>query len=206
MIRLFIFCIFFCVFLNAGYCELTEYQKAYQTSIDMERQYEYSKSIQTLQAIYEKYQKDYDINLRLGYLNYINNQYEKSLEYYEKAVKIKQSSLEAQNWVVLILVVLKRWQKAEDYAKRIIKQDMSNYYANIRLAYIYYMQGEWSNALERYHAIYGLYPGDSDIRLGLASTYLALGEKIKARYYYSEILKVSPFHTTAYYGYLSTLE
>lgn len=83
---------------------------------------------------------------------------------------------------------------------------MSNYYANIRLAYIYYMQGEWSNALERYHAIYGLYPGDSDIRLGLASTYLALGEKIKARYYYSEILKVSPFHTTAYYGYLSTLE
>ncbi|NUM33636.1 MAG: tetratricopeptide repeat protein [Candidatus Brocadiae bacterium] len=201
----FLYCIFLCI-LCPGHCNLTEYQQAYQASLTLEKNCEYPKALETLQSIYEKYQEDYDLNFRLGYLSYLNARYESAYQYWQKAVQLHPGSIESQNWILLTLIMMQRWTQAEEYAKNIIKQYPTNYYANIRLAYVYYLQEKWDNALARYQIIYTFYPSDLDIRLGLASTYLALGKKDKAKYFYLEILKVSPFHTAAYQGYCLTIE
>lgn len=203
--QLCIFLSFSLLWIHLAQGQLTEYQKAYQVSLDLEKVYEYPQSLQKLQAYYQDYANDYEFNLRLGYLYYLNAQYETSLACFQQAVYLKSGSVEAKNWYLLALMALQKWQEAEDYAKIIIKQDPSNYYANIRLAYIYYLQKKWEHALDRYQMLYTLYPSDPDLKLGLASTYLAMGQKAKANYFYSEILKVYPFHSTAYYGYMQTV-
>ena len=197
----------FLLITNLLFCaELTDYQKNYTKTFELEYQKKYTQATKLLLEIYPKYKYDYELNLRLGWLYYLSGNYKKSIEYIKFSLKINPNSIESLNMILLPFTALKDIKSVKKYATMAIKKSPANYYANIRLAYAYYSLKMFKEALHQYKILNSFYPSDTDSKLGLAATYLKLKDYKNARKHYLEILKVSPYHKTAYQGYLSTLK
>ncbi len=186
--------------------DLTDYQENYFKSFTLEENKKYDEAIELLEAIYPKYKYDYELNLRLGWLNYTNKKYQKSIEYLKNANNIQKNSIESLNMILLPYTALKDIKNVKKYASLVIKKSPANYYALIRLAYAYYSVEKYKEALHQYKVLISFFPSDTSIKLGLGSTYLKLKDFVNAQKYYLEILKVSPYHETAYKGYLATVK
>ena len=178
----------------------TDYQKAYSKSFVHEQNQKYTKAIQILKKIYGQYSYDYELNLRLGWLSYLNKKDKTASKYLKIAMKIKPSGLEAKNMILLPLTRLRKWKTLRHYARLVIKRSPTNYYANIRLAYAYYLQRKSKRALGVYLKLYTYYPSDTSVKLGLAATYLQMRKKDKALVFYKEILKTNIYHKAAQIG------
>ena len=66
-------------------------QQAFKESYVQEYNKQYAEAIASLNKVYDE--KSYEINLRLGWLNYQNKNYQKSQEFYQKAAKHTQARL-----------------------------------------------------------------------------------------------------------------
>ncbi len=94
----------------------------------------YAQAILTMMKIYDKYTDEYTINLRLGWLHYLNKDYDSSIKYYESALRISYNkSIEAMLGVTLPLAARDDWDKVKDYYNMILDSDENNYTANLRL-------------------------------------------------------------------------
>lgn len=185
--------------------ELNSYQAAYAKSFMLEQKSQYKDANQVLAAIYTQYSNDYELNLRLGWLSYLEGSHVNSVRYFKRALSIKTSSIEAMNMIILPYLAQKDWGGAEQYAMMVLRQEPANYYANLRLAWVLYCKQSYKLALDRYAYLNKYYPSDLDVKLGIASCFLALNQPDKALPYYNEILKVSPHHATAIQGYKSAM-
>jgi len=184
---------------------LTDYQTNYLKSFTLEENKKYNDAISLLEEIYPKYKYDYEINLRLGWLKYLTGNNKDSIEYLKNANNINKNAIEPLNMILLPYTALKDIKNVKKYASIVIKKSSANYYAHIRLAYAYFSLKKYKKALYQYKILISYYPSNTDVKLGLAATYLKLKDFINAQKYYLEILKVSPYHETAYNGYLATL-
>ncbi len=186
--------------------ELTDYQKNYIKSFVLEEKKSYSKAIEELVKIYPKYQYDYELNLRLGWLYYQNKENKKSINYLKKTMLINENAIEPLNMILLPLTSLKNLKDAKKYSSIVIKKSPANYYAHLRIAYLYYILKKYDKALYHYNILNSFYPSDTSTKLGMAATLLKLKKYDKARGFYISILKVSPYHQIAYNGYLATFK
>lgn len=183
------------------WAELNDYQAAYSGSFTLEQELKYKEAAQLLMDISGKYKDDYELNFRLGWLLYLSANYPNSVKYFKKAIKIEDGAIEAKNMILLPLMASKEWGEVERYANMVIRKEPSNYYANLRLAYTYYLKQSYSNALDRYLVLHSCYPSDIDVKLGIAACYLRVNQKDKAALFYNKILKVYPTHELAKQGY-----
>src|SRR5258708_4644946 len=71
-----------------------------------EYEIQYAKAIKSLQDLNAD---SYEINLRLGWLFYLNKDYFKSETYYKRAITIEASSVEARFGLVLPLSAVGNW-------------------------------------------------------------------------------------------------
>lgn len=177
------------------------YSDAYSQSMKLEQQGQYRKAIDYLKYVYSSYRYDYELNLRLGWLYYLNKKHRTSVKYIRAAMRIKNNSIEAKTMILLPLTYLKKWSMLKRYARMVLKRSPSNYYALIRLAYAYYLQKNYKKSNLYYLRLYTFYPGDINTKLGLAMSYLAIGKKAHAAMYYKKVLKIYPNHQTALRGY-----
>ncbi len=74
-----------------------------------------------------------------------------------------------------------------------------SYEANIRLGWLYYSSGRFSDALPYYQKSIEIMPMSVEARLGLINAAAALGNWVLVENQYIEILKVDPLNTTANY-------
>ena len=190
--------------ISLSAAELTDYQTKYLKSFVLEEKKSYIEAINKLVEIYPKYRYDYEINLRLGWLSHLNKEYKNSVKYLKIAMKINTNAIEPLNMILLPLTNLKNIKEAEKYSSIVIKKSSGNYYAHLRIAYFYYTINKFDKALYHYKILNSFFPSDISVKLGMASTLLKLKKYEKARSFYIEILKVSPYHQTAYRGYLAS--
>ncbi len=176
---------------NLLFAQLTDYQEKYSKSFTYESLMKYEDGIKELETIYAKYTYDYELNARIGWLYYLKGDYEKSVEFTEKAIKLKDSSFESKNMILLPLTALKKWSEVEKYANNVIKQDALNYYANIRLAYAYYLKGDNEKSLKHYELLLNYYPSDIDLKIGIANNYIKMKQNEKAKVYIPILWKES---------------
>jgi len=66
--------------------------EAFTKSYELEVKYDYKGAIAALKDVYDE--KDYDMNLRLGWLNYVLKQYTESINYYQLAIDLKPTATE----------------------------------------------------------------------------------------------------------------
>jgi len=163
---------------------------AFSSSYDYENKIEYQKAIEEIVAIYEP--GSYEMNLRLGWLYYLNTDYVKSQTYYKKCLVTNPNSIEAMLGYVYPTSALENWDDVLKTYLQILKIDAHNSIVNYRVALMFYYRSEFSVALTYVKKVLELYPFDYDSNVLAAKIYVSLGEIANAKKHYNIALHYAP--------------
>ena len=173
-------------------------QKAFSESYTHEYAKKYADAINSLTAYYND--DSYEINLRLGWLEYLNKNYAKSLSYYQKAVNLKPYAIEAKLGIVKPLSVLENWDKVIAQYEEILQIDAQNYTANYWEGVINYNRKKYERSGKLFEKLVNLYPFDYDANHMLAWTYLNSGRTNDAKLLFQKALLIRPGDTSCLEG------
>ena len=173
-------------------------QKAFADSYRYEQQTDYRTAVAVLQ---EAYQPDsYEINLRLGWLYYLQGDYPQSLRHYKVAMTLLPYSIEARLGYVLPLAAMGNWNEVVGIYESILQTDPQNTLANYRLGVIYYERGEYGRAKTYVEKVVNLYPFDYDSVVLLGWINLQIKDYRKARVLFNKSLLIRPGDASARAG------
>lgn len=196
----------FALLLITGYCSLItgfaqdndKIATAFKNSYTNETAGEYTKAIQNIKDVYAA--DNYEINLRLGWLNYSAGLFTESQTYYQTAMTLKPYSLEAKFGYVYPAAALGNWEQVKKQYIDILKIDANNTTALYRLGLIYYGAEEYQKAFANFEKVVNLYPFDYDSLLMLAWSNFKLGKTREAKVLFQKVLWYSPDDASAKEG------
>jgi urea transporter/tetratricopeptide (TPR) repeat protein len=137
-------------------------------SCEQEKNKDYPKAIAVLLAQDAANKGSYVLNLRLGWLHYLNHKNAEAERYYRAAIESNPNSIEAKLGCLLPLLGASKLKEAETLARQIIKEDPRNYYANLRLATALRLQKKSNEALQIVKWMLVTYPSDVSFAAELA--------------------------------------
>jgi tetratricopeptide (TPR) repeat protein len=191
------------LFLLLFFCELSMAQTsdkvstAFSESYAAESSQKYSDAIAKLEALKND---GYEVNLRLGWLQYLNKNYTKSLQHYKKASELMPESVEPLLGQAYPLSALTHWDELIPIYNKILTIDPKNSIVNYRMGLIYYYKKEYAKA-EKYFAITSkLYPFDYDCSLMTGWNKLFLGKFDEAKILFKRVLLIYPGDASAIEG------
>ncbi len=177
------------------------YQKleaAFKTSYEQEVKGEYTRAIETLKAVYDE--NSYEINLRLGWLEYIAGQFSESMPYYQKCITLKPLSIEARLGLVNPTAAMGNWTQVENQYNKILEIDSQNSLVNYRLGLLFYGRKNYKIAEKYFATVVNHYPFDFDSMIMLAWTNYYLGTYRKAKILFQKALLNKPGNASAMEG------
>lgn len=173
-------------------------QNAFTLSYKYEASGQFKDAIDALQAVYSS--SNYLVNLRLGWLNYLNLQHKDAMQYYQTAMKIMPYSLEARLGYVNPAAALEDWNKVADMYNEILNIDPNNTSVLYKLGMIYYYRPDYQKAYNCFEKIVNLYPGDYSSVLMFGWTNYQLGRGNDAEALFNKVLLLSPNDASALEG------
>ena len=176
----------------------TAFETAFTNSYKSETAGKFADAIKTIKEVYDE--KNYEVNLRLAYLNYEAGLFTESMSYYEKAMTLKPYSIEAKFGYVLPAAAAGNWDKVLNQYFEIVKIDPQNTKANYRIGSIYYGRKDYANALKYLEKVVNLYPFDYDGLILYAWTNFQLGKTKEAKLLFEKVLLLSPHDKSALEG------
>ncbi len=189
--------------LNAMVLHSQEFEKtkaAFSQSYINEYNKKYSEAVQNIESVYSD--QNYEMNLRLGYLQYLNAQYVKSCQYYEKAISLRPMSIEARLGYALPASSLGNWDKIKIKYEEILKLDENNSVVNYRMGLILYYEGNYEKAKTFFEKVVNFYPFDYDSLLMLGWCNLKIGKTSDAKLLFQKVLLYNPSDSSAMSGML----
>lgn len=163
---------------------------AFSSSYKFESYKQYGEATKALMNVYDI--KSYAINLRLGWLTYLNGEYTASIKYYNQAINLKPKSIEALLGKTYPLAAISNWADLKNNYLEILKIDPSNQTANYRLAEIHFNRNENKVANEFLGTVLTNYPFDYYSNVLMAKIKTKQGEISKAKAYYNIALLSNP--------------
>lgn len=173
-------------------------QSVFNKSYEYEKSSNYAAAIKEMNSIYKS--DVYFVNIRLGWLYYLSKNYAKSIEYYDRAIKLKPYAIEARFGCVKPLSATENWEKVKNQYLQILKIDPQNTVANYWLGVIYYNKKEYENASRLFEKVVNLYPLDYDSVIMLAWSRLNSGKKSDANILFNHALDLRPNDSSALEG------
>jgi len=165
-------------------------QRAFRNSYNDELNKNYTAAINDVSPYYSD--NNYEINIRLGWLHYLNQNYNASQSYYQKAIAIRPSSVEAKFGYVKPLSFLQSWDKVLQLYLDILKIDPENTQACYWAGVIYYNRKQYEPATKYFKVVATLYPFDYDGNHMLGWSLLMSGKKAEALAYFNMALLIKP--------------
>ncbi len=172
---------------DAHYHELAE---AFKTSYAQELAKDYRGAIETLNHLYDK--DSYEINLRLGWLNYLNGLHVESIKYYKQAIKLKPFAIEPKFGIAYPLNASNNVEELMNYYNQILKIAPNNTYALYQLGLVYFNLKQFEKAEKLFGRVVDLYPFDYDGLIMLAHTSFHLKKVREATVLYHKVLLYNP--------------
>ena len=173
---------------------LTAFTKSYEFEADGK----YTEAISVLKSVYNE--ETYEINLRLGWLNYMAGLFNESIPYYEKCIELKPLSIEARFGLTYPTAAMGNWTQTENAYNEILEIDPQNSTALYRVGSIYYGKEDFQTALKYFEKVLNLYPFDFSSINMTAWTYYKLGEYRKAEVLFKKLLLNDPDNELAIEG------
>jgi tetratricopeptide (TPR) repeat protein len=165
-------------------------QKAFKASYTNEYKANYTGAIADLQKVYRA--DSYEINLRLGWLQYSAKQYTSAMEYYQKASDLKKYSVEARFGYIKPANEAKKYEKVYEKYEEILKIDPYNSVANYWVGVYYYSAKKYDIASKYLELVLNMYPFDYDANHMLGWTYVNLGKTQEAKLLFVKALLYKP--------------
>lgn len=173
-------------------------QSAFAKSYEFEQAGKYADAISAMKAVYNA--DSYILNIRLGWLLYLEKQYTEAIRYYDKAIALKPYAIEARFGSVKPLSAIESWDRVKDHYVEILKIDPQNTVANYWLGVVYYNRKEYVNAVKLFEKVVNLYPLDYDSVIMLAWSKLNSGKPADAKMLFNQALILRPDDSSALSG------
>jgi len=180
--------------LNAQTAVINAFSKSYE----LEKKGEYKKAVTELKNVYDA--NSYEINLRLGWLNYQAGVFTESVAHYQKAINLMPYSEEAKFGLIYPKTAVGKWGEVISLYKKILANSPNNTTANYRLGLIYYGQKDYSKAYTYFKKVVNLYPFGYDGLLMLAWTNFQQGKMREAKVLFNKVLMYTPGDKSALEG------
>ncbi|WP_298770929.1 tetratricopeptide repeat protein [uncultured Shewanella sp.] len=175
-----------------------ELQKtSFHKSYGYERVGDYKNAINSLIGLYKKTPKDYILNLRLGYLYYLQGSFSNAKFHYLAAKKISPNALSPQLGMMRISNVKENFDDAELLGYKVIKKDFYNYYANLYLSYALRKNKKYDNAAEIDKKMLDVYPDDTTFLLEYGLLKFQQKDYAKTKEILSLLLVLEPENVSA---------
>lgn len=171
-------------------------KSAYLKSYNYEKMCSCDEAIKVLIPVYKKYKNGYTINLRLGWLFYLDKKYNNAIKHYKKALISMPSSIEANLGLLRSYVKSGDLNNAIRVGNVILKIDYYNYYGNYNLVLALKKKKEYREALKLINKMLFLYP-TSVIYLEQLADITNINDPKKAKSIYKNILILDPNNVDA---------
>lgn len=163
-----------------------------------EKQGNYTLAISAMKRVYDA--NSYEINLRLGWLNYSAGLYKESLNYYQIAINLMPYSIEAKIGLVYPALILGNMNQVIDQYNKILEIDPQNSNANYQMGYIYYNKKDYPTSYKYFEKVVNLYPFSYDGLLMFAWVNYQLGKTRESTVLFNKVLLLSPQDKSALEG------
>jgi len=193
ILTIFIFSVF--VTYAQDYAKLTA---AFSDSYAKEKAGKYPDAVQALKAYYNA--DSYEINLRLGWLTYLQGQFTESMSYYNRAIELMPYAIEPRLGVVLPASSLGNWDFVTGQYTKILTIDPNNTLTLYRMGLISYDKKDYIQAYQYFERVVNLYPFDYQSVLMLAWTNFKLGKTREAKILFNKALLYYPEDSSAKEG------
>lgn len=171
---------------------------AFSQSYDYEAIQKYDAAVSSLNTVYSA--TSYEINLRLGWLNYLSGKYKESISFYQKAITLMPAATEPKWAIINPYTKLESWNDIEKMYLSILKLDSKNSTANYNLGLIYYYRKDYFSAKKYFDVALNLAPfGYNNMLMSAWANYF-LGNKTQASVLFNKTLLYSPNDKSALEG------
>jgi len=171
---------------------------AFKQSYDYEAVKNYEAAINTINSMYSE--TSYEINLRLGWLNYLSGKFKESVSYYQKASELMPAATEPKWGIIYPYTKLENWTEVEKNYSAILMLDPKNVTANYNLGLIFYYRKDYISAKKHFDVSLNLFPFNSNNLVMSAWTNYFLGNKNEATILFNKTLLCSPNNKSALEG------
>jgi tetratricopeptide (TPR) repeat protein len=175
-------------------------ENAFSQSYELETKGNYSDAVAQLKSVYSE--DSYPINLRLGWLYYMQGSFTESSAHYQRAVNLSPYAIEARLGYVYPLAALGNWAAVKTQYEKILQIDPNNTTASYRLGLILYNSENYQQALKLFEKVANLYPFDYDANVMYAWASLKLGKLREAEVLFRKVLLIRPGDSSATEGLL----
>jgi tetratricopeptide (TPR) repeat protein len=182
--------------LSAQYSQ--EVIDVFKQSYKLENDGEYSKAIRLVKDIYNE--DSYEINVRLGWLTYLQGLFSESIPYYQRCLSIRPLSTEARLGIANPASSMGNWDLVEKMYLEILENEPSNSLVNYRMGVIYYGRDDFNTAFKYLEKVVNHYPFDYDSVIMLAWTNYKLGKYREAKVLFNKALLITPDDPSALEG------
>jgi len=135
--------------------------------------------------------------LRMGWLRYLDGDYNASLREYRRALELNADSLEARLGLTLPLLAQRRWREAAAEAEQVLAVAPWNYYAHLRRLVAEEGLQQWQTLATHAAELAARYPSDATALVYLARARAWQGNVAAARQAYARVLERVPGHEEA---------
>ncbi|NPA68237.1 MAG: tetratricopeptide repeat protein [Chlorobi bacterium] len=187
--------IIFLLSFNLIFAQSDKVTQAFKASYSLEKAGAYKKAADELKKVYSD--NSYEINLRLGWLEYNAGLFDESASHYQRALSLKPYSEEAKFGLIYPKAAQGKWNEVINLYKKILEINPANTTANYRLGLIYYGRKDYAAASGYFKKVVNLYPFDYDGLLMLAWSDYYLGKKNQAKLLFKKVLLLSPSDKSA---------
>ncbi len=142
--------------------------EAFRLSYIKESEGNYKDAVKGLKLVYTP--ESYEINLRLGWLSYLNGTLYESLNYYTQAIKLKPFAIEPKLGITYPESAMGNWDAVISQYKEVLKIAPSNSLVLYNIGLIYYNNAKYDDAEPYFKKLVNLFPFDYDGLLMLAWT------------------------------------
>ena len=134
----------------------TQYTKSYNYELSSH----YKEALKVLTPLYEKYPKSYTLNLRFGWLFYLNKNYADAIKHYKRASLVNTYALDPRLGLTRVYLQTGSYTKAQTVASELLKIDYYNYYANVYMTQSLNAQKKYEVSIQIIKKMLALYPTD----------------------------------------------
>ncbi len=173
-------------------------QAAFSKSYAFEKNGNFTAALDPLKKVYDE--SSYELNLRLGWLNYNAGLFDEAIIFYNRAQKLKPYSEEARFGLILPLAALGKWNDVIKIYDAILEVSPNNSVAIYRLGVVYYGRKDYNKAFTLFNKVVDLYPFGYDGLLMLGWTSYFLGKSSQAKVLFNKVNLFNPGDKSANEG------
>jgi tetratricopeptide (TPR) repeat protein len=171
---------------------------AFAKNYELVAKSDYKGAIAALSRSYDK--SSYEMNERLGWLNYSLGLHKEAIAYYKTAIALKPKSIEARFGIVYPLAALGNSNELVEQYQGILAIDAQNSLANYRMGYINYEKKDYAAAQKYFEKVVKYYPWGYDGLLMHSWNYLRQGKNAEAKAGFQKVLLLAPGDKSALEG------